>query len=243
MLATVGGVDERDKVETISELRNSFSYGSRSNLNFKFVRDLSDSEFGDMVEELFDAVAHGGDAGDISGVADVAFRWQQKAYKNHLGDPSDFRYAYDDVPFTTMVKPLSEARIILLTSSGHFVDGDDPEPFGVKDMSQAEAEARIKESVKEPPTLSRIPIDTPSDQIRVRHGGYPVQAAIADNQVVLPLEHLRAMVADGLIGELVEDAYSFVGAAPQGLMRGKVGEGWAQMARDLHADAALLVPI
>jgi D-proline reductase (dithiol) PrdB len=236
-------VHETEPTETIAELRASFAYGSRSNLNFKFLRDLGDDEFGDMVEELFDAVANAGDTNDPSEVVDVARRWQGRAYKNNLGDPNDYRYAYDDVPFTPMTKPLSEARVILLTSSGHFVEGHDPEPFGVKNMSQAEAETRIKESIKEPPTLSRIPVDTPADQIRVRHGGYPVQAALADHQVVLPIGHLRDMVAEGFIGELVEDAYSFVGAAPQGLMRGKIGKEWADMARDLKADAALLVPI
>jgi hypothetical protein len=236
-------VDENEETETIAELRTSFGYGSRSNLNFKFLRDLGDAEFGDMVEELFDAVAGAADTNDASGVVDVAYRWQVQAYKNHLGDPNDFRYAYDDVPFTPMAKPLADSRLILFTSSGHFVEGHDPEPLGVKDMTQAEAESRIKESMKESPTLSRIPIDTPPDRIRVRHGGYPVQAVLADHQVVLPLGHLQDMVAEGSIGELVEDAYSFVGAAPQGLMRGKVGKEWADMARDVCADAALLVPI
>ncbi len=236
-------MDESDETETIAELRTSFAYGSRSNLNFKFLRDLSDAEFGDMVEELFDAVAGAGDSNDASDVVDVAYRWQVQGYKHNLGDPNEFRYAYDDVPFSKMTKPLADARILLFTSSGHFVEGHDPEPLGVKDMTQAEAEARIKESMKESPALSAIPIDTPADRLRVRHGGYPVQAVLADHQVVLPLEHLRNMVTDGSIGELVEDAYSFVGAAPQGLMRGKVGKEWAEMARDLNADAVLLVPI
>ena len=35
---------DNDKPESIQELRNSFMYGSRSDLNFKFTRDLSDAE-------------------------------------------------------------------------------------------------------------------------------------------------------------------------------------------------------
>lgn len=236
-------MDDADETETIAELRTSFAYGSRSNLNFKFLRDLDDYEFGEMLEELFDAIAVATDTEDSSRVVDVAYRWQVQGYKNNLGDPNDFRYSYDDVPFTPMARPLADSRLILFTSSGHFEEGHDPEPFGVADMTQAEAEARIKETIKEPPTLSQIPIETPADRIRVRHGGYPVEAARTDHQVVLPLGHLRDLVAEGVIGELVEHAYSFVGAAPQGLMRGKVGKEWAEMARDLEADAALLVPI
>ena len=230
-------------VESIADLRNSFWYGSRSNLNFKFLRDLSDEEFGDFLEELLDAVAHATDTGDSGPAVDVAFRWQVTAYAGHLGDPSEFRYRYEDVPFVPLSKPLAESRLLLLTSSGHFVEGDDPMPFGEPNLTQTEAEARISDITKEPPTLSRIPVDTPFDRLRARHGGYPVQAVHADDQVVLPLGHLRDLVADGAIGELVEDAFSFVGAAPQGLLRSRVGPEWAQMALDLRADAALLVPI
>ena len=199
--------DNDESAETVDALRSSFFYGSRSNLNFKFVRDLTDAEFGDFVAELFDATAAVADGGDPDAVVDVAYRWQVYGYSGHLGDPKDFRYRKDDTPITPLNKPLSESRLLLLTSSGHFVAGDDPEPFGVKNMTQAEAESRIGESMKEAPALSEIPVDTPTENIRVRHGGYPVQAALTDNQVVLPLEHLRGLVERGVIGELVENAY------------------------------------
>ncbi len=232
--------------ETLEEFRASFSYGARSNLNFKFVKGLSDAEFGDFLEELLDAVARATDRGDTNmhanEIVDVAYRWQIESYSTKV-DPESFRYRYDDVPLTPLSKPLSDSRLLLFTSSGHFVDGDDPMPFGETNLTQEQAEARINDSLKEPPTLSRIPVDTPLDNLRVRHGGYPVQAARLDPQVVMPLQHLRDLVADGAVGELVEYAYSFVGAAPQGLMRGRVGNEWAEMARDLEADAALLVPI
>ena len=235
--------DDKQPEETVSALRNSFFYGSRSNLNFKFARDLSDDEFGDFLVELFAATADLFDGGDSAAVVDVAYRWQVQAYAGHLGDPQAFPHRKDDTPIAPLTKPLSESRLLLLTSSGHFVEGHDPEPFGEKNMGQAEAERRVGEFMGEPPVLSEIPMDTPQDQIRVRHGGYPVQAAAADNQIVLPLEHLRGLAERGVIGELVENAYSFVGATAQGHMRKTYGPAWAQMARDQGADAALLVPI
>lgn len=229
--------------ETADELRRSFSYGSRSNLNVKFLKDLDDGEFGDFLEELFDATSKTTDDGDAARVTDVMFRWQVQAYSGHLGDPADFPHRHDDTPIATLTKPLSESRLALVTSSGHFVQGDDPRPFGVADMTQSEAEARIPEFIREAPVLSLIPIDTPQDELQVRHGGYPVASVAADHQVALPIEHLTSMVATGAIGELAPNAYSFVGAAAQGRIRRDVGPAWAGTLLDEGVDAVLLVPV
>lgn len=229
--------------QTADELRRSFSYAERSNLNVKFLKDLDDTEFGDFLEELFDATSKTIDDGDAARVTDVMFRWQVHAYSGHLGDPATFPHRHDDTPIATLAKPLSDSRIALLTSSGHFVDGDDPQPLGVVDMTQQEAEARIGEFLREPPALSEIPIDTPPDRLRVRHGGYPVAPAATDHQVALPLEHLRSLAADGEIGEVAPIAFSFVGAAAQARLRNDVGPAWAKRLADDGVDAVLLVPV
>ncbi|MDJ0771308.1 MAG: glycine/sarcosine/betaine reductase selenoprotein B family protein [Ilumatobacter sp.] len=232
-----------EHAETVESLRASFKYGLRSNLNFKFVTDLSDAEFGDFFEELLAAVAATTDDGDPAPVIDAAYRWQVHAYAGHLGDPADFPHRHDDVPLATLGKPLSESSVALLTSSGHFVEGDDPQPFGVEHMTQAEAEARIGEFLKVAPTLSEIPVDTPAERLHVRHGGYPVASVAADHQVALPLEHLRAMVDERVVGELSPTAYSFVGAAAQVRLKKQVAPAWAQQLRDDGVDAVLLVPV
>ncbi len=232
-----------DLPETTDDLRRSFFYGSRSNLNVKFLRDLDDAEFGDFLEELFDATSKAADDGDAGRVTDVMFRWQVHAYSAHLGDPARFPHRHDDTPLATLAQPLSESRVALLTSSGHFVEGDDPQPLGVVDMSQAEAEDRISEFLREVPTLSRIPIDTPSANLRVRHGGYPVASVAADHQVALPIDHLRDLASTGAIGELAPLAWSFVGAAAQGRIRREAGPTWAGQFLAEGVDAVLLVPV
>lgn len=229
--------------QTADELRRSFFYGSRSNLNVKFLKDLDDTEFGDFLEELFAATSATADDGDAARVTDVLYRWQVQAYSGHLGDPADFPHRHDDTPIATLPKPLSACRVALLTSSGHFVDGDDPEPLGVVGMTQAEAEARIGEFLREAPTLSAIPVDTPADRLCVRHGGYPVDSVAKDHQVALPLGHLTDLAAEGVIGEVAPTAYSFVGAAAQARIRKDVGPAWAQQLADEQVDAVLLVPV
>ncbi|MEO6652547.1 MAG: glycine/sarcosine/betaine reductase selenoprotein B family protein [Ilumatobacteraceae bacterium] len=230
-------------LETADELRRSFSYGTRSNLDVKFLKDLDDAEFGDFLEELFAATSATIDDGNADRVNAVLYQWQVRAYSGHLGDPADFPHRHEDVPIATLARPLSKCRVALLTSSGHFVDGDDPEPLGVADMTQTEAEARIGEFIREAPTLSAIPVDTPPNRLRVRHGGYPTAAVNADHQVALPLGHLRTLAQEGVIGELAPTAYSFVGAAAQGRIRNDVGPAWAQQLVDEAVDAVLLVPV
>ncbi|MGI9625106.1 MAG: glycine/sarcosine/betaine reductase selenoprotein B family protein [Acidimicrobiales bacterium] len=232
-----------DSSSSLQDLRLSFWYGSRSNLNFKFARDLSDSEFSDFIGQLLDAVGETIDDGSADRVIDVVYRWQIKAYAGHLGDPEDFPHGYDNVPFAELDKPLAESRVLLLTSSGHFVDGDDPEPFGEPNMTQAEAESRIQDFIKSRPELSQIPTTTPPDQIRVRHGGYPVEAAQTDSQVALPIGHLKELERQGVIGELAPVAYSFVGATSQLRLKKGLAQEWAEVAMGHDADAALLVPV
>ena len=183
------------------------------------------------------------DTGDASALMDVHYRWQVTAYRGHLGDPEEFSHRHTDTPWAAMTKPLSESRVALMTSSGHFVDGDDPKPLGIENMTQVEAEDRIKDMIKEPPSLSVIPSNTPFEKIRVRHGGYPVEGAVADPQVVLPLRIMESLDAAGVIGEFAQDAYSFVGAAAQGPIKKRIGPEWAEMLRDAGVDAVLLVPI
>ena len=110
-------------------------------------------------------------------------------------------------------------------------------------MTQEEAEARIKDFVAEPPTLTVIPSDTSSDQIRVRHGGYPVRAAKADHQVVLPLRIMETLDSEGVIGEFAAETYTFVGAAAQGRLKKTIGPEWGEMLKSKDIDAVLLVPI
>lgn len=240
---TTGTAPSETADETIEQLRHSFFYGSRSNLDFKFLKDLSDDEFGHFVSDLLDGLGQSIDDGDASRLVDTAYRWQVAAYAGHLGDPEDFPHRFDETPFTPLDKPLSESRLALVTSSGHFVEGDDPQPFGEVDMTQAAAEARIGDFLREAPSLSALPFDTPADELRVRHGGYPVRAASSDHQVALPIGHLRTLEQQGVIGELLPNAYSFVGAASQVRLKKHVAPEWAQMLRDQDADAVLLVPV
>lgn len=224
--------------ETLEEFKNSFSYGSRSDLTFKFLKALSPDDAGEFLRRLLREVGNSLDDGDITPIHDLVFRWQVRGYEG-----SGRSHQYDDAPFTPLTKPLAESRVGVLTSSGHFASGDDPRPFGVEDMTQSEAEARIGEFLREPPALSPIPADIDPGKLRVRHGGYDVRSVTHDPEVAFPLDNLRRFEAEGRIGTLSSPMYSFPGATSQGRMRKHSLPGWIDQLCNDGIDVLLLVPV
>ncbi|MFH1980831.1 MAG: glycine/sarcosine/betaine reductase selenoprotein B family protein [Pseudomonadota bacterium] len=223
--------------ETFKAFKDSLSYGIRTDLNFKFLSHLSDAEAGRFFQELLRVVAGTVDEGDPARLTDLVLLWQAAGYREQKN------FGYETGPFTPMTKPLSEIRLAVMASSGHFVAGDDPKPFGVEDMSQETAVQRVMEFVKAEPVLSAIPVDTPPAMLRLRHPGYDITGAAADPNVALPLERLRELAAAGLIGELSPVAYSFVGACSQKRLLKRSGPEWVARLVDQAVDAALLVPV
>lgn len=230
-------METESQPETFKSFKDSFFYGTRSNLNFKFLSHLNDEDAGRFFQELLRTVTDTVDGGDPDGLTDLVLRWQARGYREQKN------FDYTNGPFAPLKKPLSEMRLAVIASSGQFVAGDDPQPFGVADMTQAEAESRVMEFLKVEPVLSDIPVDTPADGIRVRHPGYDVTAAAADPNVVLPLDRLRELAAEGRIGALAPLAYSFVGACSQRRLLTRSGPAWAARLAKEEVAAALLVPV
>lgn len=223
--------------ETFEEFKNSFSYGSRTDMNFKFLKSLSIKEGGEFFRELLWKIGDASNNDNLGQVVEHVYNWQVKAY---TGKPS---WEYDESPFSPLGKPLSESSIGLLTTSGHYVEGEDPEPFGVKGMDQGIAQARISDFIKSEPVLSTIPTDSARENLRVRHGGYDIRAAEQDFNTVLPMDRLVELEQDGIIGSVLGNAYSFVGACSQIPLRNDVAPQWAEMLKAQGVDGMILVPV
>lgn len=222
--------------ETFEEFRESFSYGSRNDLSFKFLKRMSDEAAADLIQELLRLLGDSYDTGDVLPLIRAAYEAQVEAYAPQPGTG----YTYDDRPFTPPTAPLASSRVGLITSSGHFVD--DPQPLGVPSMTQQEAVDRIGAFLKETPVLSPIPAAMSSHEIEVRHGGYDIRSTRRDPNVSFPIDRLREAAAAGRIGELAPVVYSFPGATAQGRLKKVLPDWTAEFAR--HAiDVMLLVPV
>jgi D-proline reductase (dithiol) PrdB len=229
-------VSDRSTPETFQEFKNSFAYGSRTDLNFKFLKGLSDEEAGDFFQSLLWKLGDSFIDGDFDSLYLHVRDWQAQAYAGASN------WTYDEGPFTLPNKPITTSRLALFTSSGHFVAGHDPEPFGIENMTQEQAADLIDDFVKCEPELAAIPVDTPREELRVRHAGYDIRAAQADPNVVFPLDRLRELEKEGVIGDLGPYAYSFVGACAQTRLLKHSGPRWVGQLKEQQIDAALLVP-
>lgn len=228
-------------MESFEEFKDSFAYGSRNDLSFKFLKRLDPADAAQFFSRLLDEVGHTFDDSDLARIHEVVYDYQLAAYAPDPDVPAAFQY--ESGPFAGMRVPLSEARVGLLTSSGHFTEGDDPEPFGITSMTQAEAEDRIDDFLKATPVLSRLHRDVAIEDINVRHGGYDIRSAGRDHNVTLPRDALAEAERDGVIGEFAETMYSFVGATAQGRLRKHALPEWVEELESSGLDALLLVPV
>lgn len=225
--------------ESLEEFKNSFNYGTRSDLAFKFLKRLSAEEVADFLQELLLRLGDTIDDGAADRLVQLAYEYQVRAYTGPEGERSP---SYEDAPLAPLRRSLAESRLGLVTSSGHFVEGHDPKPFGVESMTQEEAMSRILEFLRGAPQLTMIPTDTPTERLRVRHGGYDIRGAEKDPNVVFPLDRLHELKAAGRIGELAERAYSFIGATAQTRLLQETGPEWVERFKKDRLDAVLLVP-
>ena len=123
--------------------------------------------------------------------------------------------------WTPLSFPLAECRVALVTSCGVHLRTDPP--F----VLTGDTSFRTL-----PATLAR-------EDIAVTHSGYDPRSAEADLNVVFPLDRLRELAAEGVIGAVAPRHYSFMGAHMD--TAALVADTAPEVARRLKADAVDVV--
>lgn len=232
---------EPQEPESFEQFRRSFSYGDRNDLNFKFFRGASDDDVAAFLQDLLHKLGDAYDTGDVLPLIHAAYEAQVAGYAPDPDAPLP-PFANDDGPFTPTEMSVANATLGMVTTSGHFVAGDDPKPFGESGLTQQGAVDRIGEFLKDTPVLSEIPSDTPASNLRVRHGGYDIRSAVRDPNVAFPIDRLREAQERGEIGSLASTFFSFPGATAQGRLRKEL-PGWVERIHEEDIDVMLLVPV
>jgi len=106
------------------------------------------------------------------------------------------------IPWTPLTRPLDQCRFGLVTSGGLY-HKDHELPFDVEREKQ--------EPTWGDPTFCTIPIDIPQDEVGVSHLHINTRDVLEDIDILLPIHRFRELVAEGRIGSLAEEAYSFMG--------------------------------
>ncbi|MCZ6874045.1 MAG: glycine/sarcosine/betaine reductase selenoprotein B family protein [bacterium] len=96
-------------------------------------------------------------------------------------------------PWQPLSKPLSACRLGLIASGGIYVSG------------------QVAFHYKDDTTYRLIPTDVQSANLRTTHFAYDLIDSRRDPNVVFPIDPLRQLVKEGVIGELAEHALTFMG--------------------------------
>jgi D-proline reductase (dithiol) PrdB len=134
----------------------------------------------------------------------------------------------DAVPLARLNKPLGEARLTFISSSG-------VQPKGTLPFDVAHPVGDY--------TFRRVPTTSRAEDLVIHQLKYPTDGAMRDLNVVYPITRLQEMAADGTIGGLTENFYSFIGYnMDPGLFEATVAEDIAAAVEEEAADIALASP-
>ncbi|MFT7650191.1 MAG: D-proline reductase (dithiol) PrdB [Candidatus Poriferisodalaceae bacterium] len=140
----------------------------------------------------------------------------------------EYRWLHSETgpAWAPLSKPLSESKVGLIASGGIYVEGQTA--FHFKDDS----------------TYRAIPTDIETVKLRATHFAYDLTDARTDINVVYPIDAMRSLAADGVIGELGPNGYTLMGGI---YSTRRVTEdlvpGLVQRCLDDELDVVLLVPV
>ena len=130
----------------------------------------------------------------------------------------------DVPPWMPLAKPIAQCKVALM-SSGGILYRDQPR------FHREDASYRL------------IPKAATQAELDVWHFGYPTRHAKADHKCVFPLARMRELETAGVIGELAEPAYSFMGGIYSARkVRDELAPEIADELKRARVDAFYLVP-
>jgi D-proline reductase (dithiol) PrdB len=143
-------------------------------------------------------------------------------YPGSMIDKADF------VPLALLTKPLSQCRLTFVSTAG--VQPRETLPF---DTVHPVGDY----------TFRRVPSAARVEDLEIHQLKYPTAGATRDLNVIFPIERLRELAADGVIGGLTEHFFSFIGynMDPERLER-TLAEALAAAVSEEGADIALAAP-
>ena len=129
-------------------------------------------------------------------------------------------------PWQPLQKPLSACRLGLIASGGIYVTG------------------QVAFHFKDDASFRAIPTDVKTSDLRTAHFAYDQTDARQDPNVVFPIDTLRRLVKERVIGSLTEHAYTFMGGIYSSRrVRDELALQLTERMLAEKADVVLLVPV
>jgi D-proline reductase (dithiol) PrdB len=143
--------------------------------------------------------------------------------------------AYADVPWTAVTKPLDQCKVALLSTAGLSMKGDPP----------FDMEMERQNPLRGDPSWRRLRADATSDAIEANHLHIDTRYILRDLNVALPLDRLRELVAQGVVGAMADIHYSIMGyqGNDTSTLEQQSAPEIAETMRSEEVDLALLAPV
>jgi D-proline reductase (dithiol) PrdB len=141
-------------------------------------------------------------------------------------DPYRWAERPDAPAWAPIAKPLSACRVTLVGSGGIYRHG------------------QLAFHTRDDTSIRLIGSDTPVDELRTAHFAYDQTDARLDPNCVFPLDPLRALADDGVIGGLTPNGIAFMGGIySTRRMESETARSVVEQCRDEAPDVVLLVPV
>lgn len=129
-------------------------------------------------------------------------------------------------PWQPLRKPLSACRLGLIASGGIYMSG------------------QVAFHFKDDASFREIPTTVKTAELRTAHFAYDQTDARKDPNVVFPIDTLRRLVQEGVIGSLTDHAFTFMGGIYSSRkVRDELAQQLTERLLAEKADVALLVPV
>jgi len=106
------------------------------------------------------------------------------------------RQSSGEIPWTVPAKPLDQARLAVVTTAG--IHHQQQQPFNMNDSDGD-------------PSYRELNGETLFNDFQITHDYYDHSDARKDPNIVFPLERLRELVNEGVLGGLAQTHYAFMG--------------------------------
>lgn len=159
--------------------------------------------------------------------APVEYRTRIRESYAKLGYPP-YHWAVNPTPppWQPLPKPLSQCRLGLVATGGIYVTG------------------QVAFHWKDDTSFRVIPKEVRTADLRATHFAYDLTDARRDPNVVFPIDPLRRLERDGVIGELAPHAFTCMGGIYSARrVREELAPKLGERLRAERVDAALLVPV
>ena len=142
---------------------------------------------------------------------------------------------YSEIPWAAPSKPLAESKVALLSSAGLSMVGDPP----------FDMEGERRQPLWGDPNWRRIGANATPANVEVNHLHIKTDYIRKDLNVALPLDRLRELVEDGVVGAVADTHYSTMGyqGADTSVLENQSAPEIARSLLDEGVDLLLLAPV